>query len=269
MKIFKERWLQIALGGVLLFIITEVALVTTRNPLFFPTVILLGAFVVPVSFVAYFYEYVRDRDLSLPLLSTCFIVGGLVGVIAAGIIEYETLRNISIGSLFEVGFIEESVKLIFPAAMFIAWKYKHEADGLLFGVAAGMGFAALETMGYALSDLIKSGGSPSTLQQVLLVRGLLSPAGHAAWTGFICATLWRQRIVTGHWFGFPVVGAFLGAVVLHALWDIVSSMTVQTTSDLVLYIGFFVVLIVTSLSLVFWRFRQSRSVALNSNAAPA
>ena len=184
-NLFHKRWLQIALGGILLFGVTEIALVQTNNPLFFPTVILLGAFLIPVTLVTYFYEYVKDRDISMPLLTTCFVVGGIIGVVMAGFIEYGTLRSLSVSSLFGIGLIEETVKLIFPVAMFVSWKYQHEADGLLFGVAAGMGFAALETMGYAMVNLIQSRGDVGVLQQVLLIRGLLSPSGHAAWTGFV------------------------------------------------------------------------------------
>lgn len=264
-----KRWFQILVSGVLLFILAEIALVTTDNALFFPTVIILGAFVVPVTFIAYFYEYVRDRDISMPTLTTCFIFGGLIGVIAAGFIEYQTLRSLNNASLFGVGLIEETFKLIFPVAMFVRKKYQHEADGLLFGVAAGMGFAALETMGYAMVDLVKSGGSVGTLQQVLLIRGLLSPSGHAAWTGFICAVLWRQRQITGSWLGLPVIGAFVLAVVLHALWDIVSSMNVQTGAQLSLYIILLLGLITVSLYLVFWRFRKARAFALKAPGVAA
>jgi RsiW-degrading membrane proteinase PrsW (M82 family) len=120
------------------------------------------------------------RDISQPLLTTAFLVGGMLGLAAAGLLEYGTLQNMSILGLFGVGLIEESAKLIFPIAMYIGWRYKHEADGLLFGVASGMGFAALETMGYALVSLIQSGGNIIVLEQVLFLRGLLSPAGHAA-----------------------------------------------------------------------------------------
>jgi RsiW-degrading membrane proteinase PrsW (M82 family) len=265
----KHRWFQILAGGVLFFILAEVALVTTNNPLFFPTVILLGAFTVPIAFVAYFYEYVRDRDISMPLLTSCFVYGGLIGVIAAGFLEYQTLRSLNTPSLFAVGLIEESAKLIFPVVMFVNWKNRHEADGLLFGVAAGMGFAALETMGYALVNLVRSGGSVGTLQQVLLIRGLLSPSGHAAWTGFVCAVLWRQRQIKGHWFGLPVVGAFVLAIVLHASWDIVSSINVQTGAQLAEVSVLLLVLIAVSLTLLFWRFRRARAVALKTATAPA
>jgi RsiW-degrading membrane proteinase PrsW (M82 family) len=266
-NIFHQRWFQIAFGGILLFIVAEVAVIATGNALFLPTVILLGAFVIPVAFVAYFYEYVRDRDISLPLLTTCFMVGGIVGVIAAGLIEYGTLRSANVASLFAIGLIEETVKLIFPVIMFVMWKSQHEADGLLFGVAAGMGFAALETMGYALVNLIQSGGSVGVLQQVLLIRGLLSPSGHAAWTGFVCAVLWRHRQQTGHLFGLSVIGAFLLAIALHSLWDIIGSMNVQTSANLALYVVLLLALVIISLFLVIWRFRKARGSALKASPA--
>ena len=266
-RLFKQLWLVTLLGGVLLFALAEIVLVTTQNALFFPIVILLGAFTVPVTFVAYFYDYVRDRDISLPLLSSCFVVGGTIGVIVAGFIEAGTLRNLDVASLFGVGFIEESAKLIFPIVMFVMWKYRHEADGLLFGVAAGMGFAALETMGYAMVELVKSGGSVGTLQQVLLIRGLVSPSGHAAWTGFVCAVLWRQRQKTGKWFGLPVLGAYILAIALHAVWDIVNSINVQTVGQYALSIVLMLALIAVSLSLVFWRFRRAKAYALSESKA--
>jgi RsiW-degrading membrane proteinase PrsW (M82 family) len=266
-RLFYQRWFQIAVGGILLFIVAEIALVTTGNPLFFPTVILLGAFVIPVVFVTYFYEYVRDRDISIPLLTTCFVVGGIIGVITAGFIEYGTLRNMGVASLFGVGLIEETVKLIFPIIMFVIWKYRHEADGLLFGVAAGMGFAAMETMGYAMVNLIQSRGDVGVLQQVLLIRGLLSPSGHAAWTGFVCAILWRHRQLTGHPVGWSVIGAFLAAIALHSLWDVVSSINVKTPGQLALYIVLLLALIIVSLFLVIWRFRKARAFALKASSA--
>lgn len=259
-KLFRQRWFQIFAGGILLFIITEQALRLTGNPNYFPTVILLGAFIVPVTFVSYFYEHVRDRDISQSLLITAFLAGGMLGLAAAGVVEYSTLQKLSIGALFGVGFIEESAKLIFPVAMYIGWHYRHEADGLIFGIAAGMGFAALETMGYALVTLIQSRGDIATLEQVLLLRGLLSPAGHATWTGFICAILWHEREMKGRAaINFPVIGAFLLAVLLHALWDIVASIGGLLRSGFIVIIIGNIAIAIVSLSLVIWRFRKARA----------
>ncbi len=261
----RRSWLQILLGGILLFVITEQALRLTGNPNYFPTVLLLGAFVVPIAFVAYFYEHVRHRDISLPVLTTSFVVGGVLGLIAAGILEYGTLQRLGILELFGVGLIEESAKLIFPVAMYIGWRYRHEADGLLFGISAGMGFAALETMGYGLVSFIQSRGDINVLQQVLLIRGFLSPAGHAAWTGFICAVLWRERERKGHIaVNSAVVGAFVLAIVLHALWNIVNSLGGQTIIILSVQILGSTAIAVASLTLVIRRYREARRSLVSS-----
>src|SRR5215212_2564246 len=54
----------------------------------------------------------------------------------------------------------------------------------------GAGFAALETMGYAFVTLIQSQGNLEAVQDILLLRGLLSPAAHMAWTGLTATALW-------------------------------------------------------------------------------
>ena len=250
----KLTWLWILLIGVALFFVSDVALQGTNNPNYFPTVIMLGAFVIPISFVSYFYEHIRDRDIPLSVLGACFLVGGGVGTVAAGILEYSTLTSSSVASLFGVGFIEELVKLIIPLALFVGWRYRHQADGLLFGVTVGMGFAALETMGYALVSLIQSQGDVGSMNQILLIRGLLSPAGHAAWTGIVCAVLWGERQRSGRIdINWKVIAAFILAVLLHSAWDIVNSQN----SNLVAY-GGMLVLAIISLGVLIALYRQAR-----------
>ena len=90
--IFSRPWLQILVVGIVLFIATEQAMRLTGNPNYFPTVILLGSFVIPITFVTFFYDNVRHRHISLPLLTICFLVGGVIGLIAAGVLEYGTLE---------------------------------------------------------------------------------------------------------------------------------------------------------------------------------
>lgn len=143
----------------------------------------------------------------------------------AGTLEYDLLRSVGIFALLGVGLIEESAKLIFPLIFYFAGRYRSEASGILFGVASAMGFAALETMGYAFVTLLQSKGSLGALDEVLLVRGLMSPAGHAAWTGLVCAVLWRERLKAGRAvLNWRIVAAFLTAVILHALWDTFNSL---------------------------------------------
>jgi len=265
MGILKSRWLQILVVGVLMFIATEQALRVTGNPNFIPVVLMLGSFIIPVVFVAYFFERERvydqgiHRESPLIVAAICFLVGGVLGVVMAGVLEFQTLQRLSAVGLFGVGLIEEAVKLIFPVILFVRARYRSEADGLLFGVAAGMGFAALETMGYGLVVLVASEGDVGALQNVLLVRGLLSPAGHAAWTGLICAVLWRERArEDGSFLYIRVLSVFLLAVVLHALWNLVNSLNVQDAAQLLVVIAGNLFIAGISLTLLFRRLRESK-----------
>jgi RsiW-degrading membrane proteinase PrsW (M82 family) len=214
---WRRPWLQLLVVGLVLYVAMERVLVSTGNVNLVPGVICLGAFLGPVVFVAYVYE--RAPEVPLHTLMWCFLAGGALGVTAAGLIEYQTLVNYRVLPTTAIGLAEETSKLIVPLGFFLLWRYRREADGLLFGVAAGMGFAAFETMGYGLTVLIASGGRIDALEKVLLTRNVLSPAGHAAWTGLICAALWRARIdrTPAALFGFAAT--FVAAVALHALWD--------------------------------------------------
>lgn len=257
-----QKWFQILVIGAVLFFGTEQALKFTGNINFVPTVILLGAFLVPATFVAYFYsqEQILDKasHLAIPLslIAITFLVGGVIGSVVAGFFEYTTLRTSNISTLFSAALIEEAAKLIFPVIIFIRGRYRSKADGLLFGITCGMGFAALETMGYGLVALLQSQGNVGALQETLLIRGLLSPVGHAAWTGLVCAVLWRQREKNHKPFGAVVFVAFILAVVFHAVWDI--SGTANTLW--LTYLGYIAIGIV-SLTLLILRLTDARKIA--------
>jgi RsiW-degrading membrane proteinase PrsW (M82 family) len=205
------------IGGLVLWVALRWALVTTDNINLVPSLIVLGASLGPVVFVLYVYE--RAAEVPSPVLLICFLAGGMLGVTAASVLEYRTLLELRALPTIAIGLIEESCKLVVPLAVFFAGRYRREADGLLFGVASGMGFAAFETMGYGLTALLLSHGRIDDVEQLLFARGVLAPAGHAAWTGLICATLWHARAYPSTISRAAVPIAFLTAVTLHALWD--------------------------------------------------
>jgi RsiW-degrading membrane proteinase PrsW (M82 family) len=213
-------WLLTLLVGVALFELVQRALVDTGNPNLLPALILLGAAVVPAAFVAFVYGRKLGYDVSALLLALTALVGGVVGVVLAGVWEYHTLLRFGSLSTLAVGFAEETAKLIVPAAVLLFVGYRRPANGLLLGVASGAGFAALETMGYAFVTLVKTGGDLGTVDGVLLLRGLLSPAAHMAWTGLAAAALWAaaaRRWRAGALVRFVLV--YLLAVGLHVTWD--------------------------------------------------
>jgi RsiW-degrading membrane proteinase PrsW (M82 family) len=218
-------WLQILIVGTVLFAVLTRATIDTQNVNLVPSVIVLGSFLIPLAFVMYVYEWAPEVPLTMVL--GCFVTGGILGVTAASVLEYRTLSELGALPTVAIGLCEESAKLVIPLAIFILGRYRREADGLLFGVASGMGFAAFETMGYGLTALLLSRGHIGYVEQLLFVRGLLAPAGHAAWTGLICATLWRAREHPGVPSAIAVAAAFVVAVLLHALWDSLTSVTAE------------------------------------------
>jgi RsiW-degrading membrane proteinase PrsW (M82 family) len=220
--------------GAAIYAFVTTAAIHTQNVNLVPSVLVLGALLVPVTFVVYLFERLRGQPVVLPALAVSFAAGGSVGVAAASVLEYQTLRDLGTLPMLAVGLIEESVKLVVPLWLLARGRFRAPADGLLIGVTAGMGFAALETMGYGLAALIASRGQIGDAELVVLLRGLVSPVGHAAWTGLVCAALWRAfRAPPGARRWLAPAAAFAVAVCLHALWDSIESLDAHVVLGLV------------------------------------
>jgi RsiW-degrading membrane proteinase PrsW (M82 family) len=217
----RHAWLAILVVGIGLFLAVERTLVSTDNPNFVPSAILLGAAVVPAAFLTFVYGRRLTYHVPFGVVIGAAFFGGVIGTVVAGTLEYDTRRHLGFLPMIGVGLIEESSKLLIPLAVLLAVRGRWtRADGLLLGVAAGAGFAALETMGYGFTELISSRGSITDTVDILLLRGVMSPAGHMSWTGISASALfaaaasgWRRRQVVH----FAL--AFVLAVALHTAWD--------------------------------------------------
>jgi protease PrsW len=257
--VLRRWWLQVLVSGLVLLFLVERTLVATSNPNYVPSVILLGAFLVPISFVTYLYERLPSWDVPLPALAVCFLWGGVLGTVVAGTLEYDVARALGFLPKLLIGLIEESAKMIVPLGFYFFGRYRSEAAGIVLGVATAAGFAALETMGYGFVSLLESKGNLGILDEVLLVRGLSSPAGHMSWTGLVCAVLWRERLKVGHaTLNWRVGGAFLTAVVLHALWDTFASIRSATFVEFLGVTFLSLLVAVVSLVLLLRRVREAR-----------
>lgn len=236
--------------GLLLYGIVYAALVTTGDPLFIPVLILVGASAVPATFALYVSRLAGPTRLSARMLAMTAVWGGVLGAVIAGILESGAATLLGGLPTPFIGVFEESAKLLVPAGvMLFAVRLRHrEADGLLIGVAVGVVFAVLETMGYAFVALLQAHGSLHAMDQLLLVRGLLAPAGHAAWTGLAAAALWRFGLRPSVRTAVGFLGTFTLVVVLHTIWD--------STSGWPWYLG----LATVSLGLLhlrLWRIRRT------------
>jgi RsiW-degrading membrane proteinase PrsW (M82 family) len=212
-------WWRILLIGLGLFLLSVFVFAVTGNPNLFPTVALIGNFLVPVSYVAFFYERRHMSQVTLVSTANAFFYGGVLGVFAAALLEPVFVTRLTFLSAFEIGLIEEFAKIL--GVLVVARHHRHDAeiDGILLGGAAGMGFAALESSGYVFTAFIESGGSLDALVVVTLLRGLLSPVGHGTWTAILASVLFREGMPNRFRINGAVIGAYLTVVVLHGLWD--------------------------------------------------
>lgn len=177
----------------------------------------------------------------------------------AGTLEYDVIRALGFLPKLGIGLIEESAKLAVPLIFFFPGRYRSEAMGIVLGVATAASFAALETMGYGFVSLLASKGNLGVLDEVLLIRGLTSPAGHMAWTGQVCAVLWRERLRRGRIaFDWRVGGAFLLAVVLHALWDTFASIKTTTLTGFLVAASLSLLVALVSLVILIRKVREAR-----------
>ncbi|MFF5085318.1 PrsW family intramembrane metalloprotease [Actinoplanes sp. NPDC000266] len=260
-------WLGVLVIGLALYVIVLRTLVHTQNPNLVPALLLLGATVVPLSFLTFAQARTGRWQVPTSALVVSAFFGGVIGIVVAGTLEYNTLRGLGVLPLVLVAVIEESAKLIVPVILMITILARHSrrlpSDGLIIGVASGMGFAALETMGYAFTALLSSGGNIGSVEETLFVRGLTSPAGHTAWTGLTAGALWALMATPNLKHVLEFIGTFIGAVILHTCWD--------TFGGTLTYI----ILAVISLSWLFlalWRYRvfaEHRTAPLLPAPVPA
>ncbi|MEU9174732.1 PrsW family intramembrane metalloprotease [Streptomyces sp. NPDC048420] len=213
-------WRHCLWGGLTLWALTTVVTYATRNTTLLPTLILLGSFVVPVTFVLWAYER-HGRDLGVSVILGCFLTGGTLGVLGASAMESYLLRP-SLWMFVGVGLVEEAVKL--GALMFVLRRQprlRGMRAGLVLGATVGFGFAALESSGYAFNAAVTTEGIDlRALLETEMLRGVLAPFGHGLWTAIVGGVLLSRRDVNGRFrFTGAVVGTYAGVSLLHALWD--------------------------------------------------
>ncbi|KND35597.1 PrsW family intramembrane metalloprotease [Streptomyces acidiscabies] len=219
-RIREGLWKHALAGGLTLWALTALTTYATGNTTLLPTLILLGSFLVPVTFVLWAYER-HGRDLGVSVLLGCFLTGGTLGVLGASVMETYLLHP-SAWMFVGVGLIEEGVKL--GALMLVVRRQvrlRGMRAGLVLGATVGFGFAALESAGYAFDAAVSTQGVDlRALVETEVLRGLLAPFGHGLWTAIAGGVLLSYRMPNGRFrITGPAVGAFLGVSLLHALWD--------------------------------------------------
>ncbi|MBA3943763.1 MAG: PrsW family intramembrane metalloprotease [Herpetosiphonaceae bacterium] len=226
---WQRWWWKILLIGMGLYLAVNSVFLRTQNAYLLPQLFMIGAFLVPVAYIAYLYEDGTLYDVPLSKIALIFFFGGVVGSLVATLLEARLITSDTRGLFGQltllnatiVGFSEELAKLVvlIPFLLMARRRYPSVMHGIVLGAAAGMGFAAFESMGYAFGTLIESRGNLDIMNQVIGLRALLAPLGHGTWTAIIAAALWREQISQRFALNANVLVGFLVAVILHLLWD--------------------------------------------------
>lgn len=215
-----SRMLIISVGISMLLVI---GFRTFQNPNLIPGLMFIGSFAVPVSTLIFFLEMNAPRNISVFMVMALAFLGGVTSLFIA-LILFDKLNFVSdLLHASAAGLIEESAKVLVVVLIvgrFI--RYKWILNGLLFGAAIGMGFAAFESAGYAFKPIL-AGGNFDNIVDSIVLRGLLSPFMHIVWTANAAAALWLVK--GGQKFSWNMLGdmrflrILFSSMILHMIWN--------------------------------------------------
>ena len=240
-KVQEFRWaLTAGLAGVL--VLWVAGLITAA--------ILVSAFLVPVLYLLYLYEAQVYRDEPAVVLG--FTIGG--GVVAGIVITllvhavYNPISynpnplgrvTVNIGAVLLLGLLVPLVQEVVKAlpAIFLPNRtdFPETIDGLVFGVAAGLGFSLSETLINFSSTLtsLPAHIPPGNWIYSLATIAVLQPLMQGSATGLVVATIWRQRLGR---LGGRELGGVAMAVLAHIAFSGGSQALAQTAISPVLIV---------------------------------
>jgi len=221
-KVHEFRWAFFAgLAGI--FILYLAGLITAA--------ILVSAFLVPVLYLIYLYEAQVYRDEPATVLGFTigggFIVGLILTIITNALVNPITASAglaSDIGTLFLAGLLIPVVQEVakpLPALLLRGREpFTETVDGLVFGIAAGLGFSVAETL-IRFSSLITSLPirSENSANWIFPLVGIavLQPLMQGSATGIVVAAIWRHargRFEKREWGGILI--AVLGHIAFSA-----------------------------------------------------
>jgi RsiW-degrading membrane proteinase PrsW (M82 family) len=219
-KIHEFRWaFAVGLAGILVLYIA--GLITAA--------ILVATLLVPVLYLIYLYEAQVYRDEPATVLG--FTIGGgvVIGIVVTLIVRSiynpyanvgNPLRNagIGLGALFFVGVLvpifQEALKPL--PALFLPNRadFPETVDGLVFGIAAGLGFSVAESLVAFSSALtgLPAHMTPGNWIYDLITLAVFQPLLQGSATGMVVAAIWRYR--RGR-LGTREIGGVATAVLAH------------------------------------------------------
>lgn len=194
------------------------------NPNGVPGAMFVGALLVPLTVMVFFWEMNVPRNISILDVISVFFVGGIFSLVVT-LFLFEFFPSAGAGPLWGstlVGLIEELGKVLVVAYYVKKNNTRYKLNGLLLGSCVGAGFAVFETAGYAFQFLIST-NSLATMMEVLFRRGVLAIGCHVVWaaiSGFgLIVAKGEEPLQTKHLLSAKFLKFLILVIALHAVWD--------------------------------------------------
>ena len=139
------------------------------HPLGFILLFTLGALVLPLGILIFYWEISIPRDIPIYWVVGIFLIGGMLSL-------FFTLLVPVSGPAYLAPLTEEPGKVIALAIFIYMLDTRYIFDGLLIGAAVGAGFSAFENIYYVMMQASFEQGF-----DVLIMRSLLTIGGHVTW----------------------------------------------------------------------------------------
>jgi protease PrsW len=232
------RWWAVLLVGLVLWIAAVATAWVTRNLILLPMIVLLGSFLVPVTGVTWYLDHDPSPVLSPRRIMGVFIIAGVIGALAASLLEFWLVLGPGPIGFLKVGLIEEFVKGAAIVLFAVGLRSYTTRDGIVLGATVGFGFAALESSGYALAALfvVQGGHLYLSLTSVVLtelVRGVLAPFGHGLWSAILGGVIFHSARGGRLRPSWSILVGYLGVSILHAAFDSFGSIVVYVVISIV------------------------------------
>ena len=189
-----------------------------------PGAMFVGALLVPLTVMMFFWEMNVPRNISILDVLSVFFVGGVFSLVVT-LFLYSFFPSAGAGPLWGstlVGLIEELGKVLVVAYYVKRNNTRYKLNGLLLGSCVGAGFAVFETAGYAFMSLINT-NRLTAMMDTLFQRGVLAIGGHVVWaaiSGFgLIVAKGEEPLQTNHFFSAKFLKFLMLVSALHAVWD--------------------------------------------------
>lgn len=178
-----------------------------------------SAFAAPILYLVWMVRNDRYEREPLTLVLFTFGWGAFCAIFAA---VFNTFVAIPLFGAPGAALIEEPLKLLgvywIARHPSLGFEFNDHLDGMIYGAAAGAGFAGLENLSYIMR-MIFDGGVPPFL--AIVVRSAAS-FSHIAWSAVAGRSLGLAKALNGKSRVADLIPGLIVVVPLHFLWNLFS-----------------------------------------------